>query len=128
MSCRLKLDHLVLTVRSINSTVSFYTKWLGMEHVTFGGGRHALCYDGGKINLHEYKKEFEPKAAAVMPGSADLCFRTTHVSIEEYIKSAKALNIEIIEGPVQRTGALGPIRSIYARDPDGNLIEVSNPL
>lgn len=124
------LDHLVLTVRDIDRTIAFYRDWLGMELVTFGAGRKALAFGRQKINLHEAGREFDPpavKAADPVPGSGDLCFLTS-VPIADVIARAEALGIAIIEGPEPRTGALGPINSVYARDPDGNLIEVSNRL
>lgn len=122
------LDHLVLTVRDVDATVAFYRDWLGMELVTFGAGRKALAFGQQKVNLHEAGKEFDPPAivaAHPVPGSGDLCFLTS-VPIAEVMARAEALGIAIEEGPAPRTGALGPIESVYARDPDGNLIEVSN--
>ncbi|QBD75119.1 VOC family protein [Ktedonosporobacter rubrisoli] len=119
------LDHLVLTVHDIEATCDFYTRVLGMQVVTFGHGRKALSYGSQKINLHQRGKEFEPKAAAPTPGSADLCFLTS-LSLEEVIKHIKACQVDIIEGPVPRSGASGPILSIYLRDPDHNLLEIAN--
>lgn len=122
------LDHLVLTVRDVDATVAFYRDWLGMELVTFGAGRKALAFGQQKINLHAAGKEFDPPAivaAHPVPGSGDLCFLTS-VPIAEVMARAEALGIAIEAGPERRTGALGPIESVYARDPDGNLIEVSN--
>lgn len=119
------LDHLVLTVANIGKTTDFYARVLGMEVVTFGAGRKALSYGTQKINLHEHGKEFEPKALRPTPGSADLCF-ITPVPITEVIRHLKVCDVEITEGPVQRTGAMGPILSVYLRDPDMNLIEISN--
>ncbi|MEP0888893.1 VOC family protein [Leptolyngbya sp. PL-A3] len=121
------LDHLVLTVRDIDRTCDFYTQVLGMQVIAFGEGRRALAFGNQKINLHQQGKEFLPKATVPTPGSADLCFLTT-VPLEEAIAHITACNVPIIEGPVQRTGATGSILSIYIRDPDGNLIEVSNLL
>jgi catechol 2,3-dioxygenase-like lactoylglutathione lyase family enzyme len=118
------LDHFVLTVRNIETTCAFYAGVLGMEVVTFGEGRKALAFGSQKINLHERGKEFEPKAGQPTPGSADLCF-ITDASLSEVIKHLNALSVPILEGPVARTGAVGPIQSVYFRDPDGNLIEVS---
>jgi len=120
-----RLDHLVLTVRDINATCEFYTKVLGMREVTFAGGRKALTFGSLKINLHEYGKEFEPKSQSPTPGSADLCF-IIQAPLAEVIEHVRSCGVDILEGPVDRTGALGPIMSIYFRDPDGNLIEVSN--
>ncbi len=122
-----QLDHLVLTVRDLDATLAFYTRVLGMEAVTFAGGRRALAFGAQKINLHVQGKEFEPKADHPTPGSADLCF-LTHVPLEEVQRHLTACGVPVIEGPVQRTGAQGPILSVYVRDPDQNLIEVANRL
>lgn len=119
------LDHLVLTVKNIDKSVEFYTTVLGMEKEVFKENRVALKFGHQKINLHELGNEFEPKALNVKEGSADLCF-ITQTSVEEFKKHIESLGIEVIEGPVKRTGAIGEIFSIYLRDPDGNLIEVSN--
>ena len=119
------LDHLVLTVKDVDASCDFYSKVLGMQVVTFGTGRKALVFGAQKINLHQFGNEFEPKAANPTPGSADLCFITS-VPLDEVIAHLMASDIEIIEGPVQRTGAQGPIISVYFRDPDMNLIEVAN--
>ena len=121
------LDHLVLTVADIGRTRDFYERVLGMDPVVFGEGRHALAFGAQKINLHEAGREFEPKAAAPIPGSADLCFLTDS-SVAEVVEHLEANSVEIIEGPVRRTGATGPIISVYFRDPDGNLLEVSSRL
>src|ERR1700692_2517756 len=120
------LAHLVLTVASIDATVAFYTSVLGMELVTFGN-RKALRFGEQKINLHQAGKEFEPKAAHPTPGSGDLCF-ITKAPIEDVISHLKAGSYAIELGPVERTGAVGEMRSIYIRDPDLNLIEISNYL
>lgn len=119
------LDHFVLTVQKIEKTCEFYSTVLGMKIVRFGEGRLALQFGNQKINLHEFGNEFEPKAAFPVPGSSDLCF-ITKVPIEELIKHLQEKNIHIEEGPINRTGALGLITSIYVRDPDQNLIELSN--
>ena len=121
------LDHLVLTVADIDRTRDFYERVLGMEPVVFGEGRHALAFGAQKINLHEAGREFEPKASVPTPGSADLCF-LTNSSVAEVVEHLEANSVEIIEGPVGRTGATGPITSVYFRDPDGNLLELSSPL
>ena len=118
------LDHLVLTVRDIEATCSFYENMLGMKTITFGGDRKALSFGSQKINLHEVGNEFEPKAAHPTAGSADLCF-LIESSLTEFSDHLRSLNVPILEGPVLRTGAMGPIRSVYFRDPDANLIEVS---
>jgi len=120
-----KLDHVVLTVNNIDTTCEFYNQALGMEVITFGEGRKALRFGNQKINLHEVGKEFEPKAKSPMPGTADLCF-ITDVPVPDVIDHFNSYGIPIEEGPVKRTGALGSINSIYTRDPDGNLIEISN--
>ena len=121
------LDHLVLTVADIGRTRDFYERVLGMEPVVFGEGRHTLAFGAQKINLHEAGQEFVPKAAAPTPGSADLCF-LTNASVAEVVEHLEANSVEMIEGPVRRTGATGPIMSVYFRDPDGNLLEVSSRL
>jgi catechol 2,3-dioxygenase-like lactoylglutathione lyase family enzyme len=118
------LDHLVLTVRDLDATVRFYGDGLGMRLGTFGAGRHALHFGSQKINLHVAGHEFEPKAAHPTPGSADLCFLTGR-PLAEIAERLEALGHPIIAGPVARSGATGPMRSIYTRDPDGNLIEIA---
>lgn len=120
-----RLDHLVLTVQNIETTCQFYSTVLGMEVISFGNGRKALKFGQQKLNLHEAGKEFEPKALYPMPGSADLCFITA-TPLEQVIKHLHACNVSIESGIVQRTGAIGAITSIYIRDPDGNLLEISN--
>ena len=114
-----------MTVKNIQRSVAFYTKILGMDKVVFGAGRVALSFGRQKINLHEEGKEFEPKARRPTSGSADLCF-ISDTPIDSVTSSLMSHGIEIVEGPVSKTGACGPIRSIYLRDPDGNLIEISN--
>ncbi|MCP5157008.1 MAG: VOC family protein [Ectothiorhodospiraceae bacterium] len=118
------MDHLVLTVRDIGATCDFYERALGMRVVRFGEGRIALGFGPHKINLHQAGQEFEPKATHPTPGSADLCLITS-VSLSEVMSHLEEAGVEVFEGPVDRTGALGPIRSVYLRDPDGNLIEIS---
>lgn len=120
-----RLDHFVLTVRDIRATCEFYANVLGMEVVTFAGGRVALHFGKQKINLHEAGKEFEPKALRPTPGSADVCF-IAETPLEQVIAHLNAHGVPIAEGPVERTGATGRIRSVYIRDPDGNLIEIAN--
>lgn len=117
------LDHLVLTVGDMETTVRFYESVLGMEKTVFGEGRVALKMEGQKINLHEAGRELEPKAANPTPGSADLCF-VTPLTIGEAMHHVTTRGVTIIEGPVDRTGARGPMQSFYFRDPDGNLIEI----
>lgn len=121
------LDHLVLTVADVAVTASFYRQVLGMEVVTFGEGRKALSFGFQKINLHQQGREFEPKAEKPTPGSADLCFLTS-VPLDEVRRHLAACGVAVTEGPIRRTGATGPILSVYFRDPDLNLIEVSNQL
>jgi catechol 2,3-dioxygenase-like lactoylglutathione lyase family enzyme len=118
------LDHLVLTVSKIDATVDFYTEVLGMDLVTFNG-RKALAFGEQRINLHQRGHEFNPKAAHPTPGSGDLCFITA-TPIEEVMQYLAELRVHVEEGPVERTGALSQLRSIYIRDPDHNLIEISN--
>jgi len=119
------IDHLVLTVRDIDTTVAFYARVLGMEAVTFGADRRALAFGSQKINLHAAGREFDPKALVPTPGSADLCL-LTHEAPQVVLEHLRACGVPVVEGPVTRTGARGPIMSIYFRDPDGNLIEVSS--
>jgi catechol 2,3-dioxygenase-like lactoylglutathione lyase family enzyme len=119
------IDHIVLTVKDIDATCAFYARVLGMSVTTFGDGRRALSFGAQKINLHEYGREFEPKAKRPTPGSADLCF-VTAMSISDVIEHLRGCGVELLEGPVQRAGAAGPMMSVYFRDPDGNLIEVSD--
>jgi catechol 2,3-dioxygenase-like lactoylglutathione lyase family enzyme len=118
------LDHLVLTVKDIDASIAFYSKVLGMGVVTFSGNRKALSFGKQKINLHQSGNEFNPKADKPTPGSADLCFITS-VSLSEVAAHLDSSGVNIIEGPVERTGAQGLIMSLYFRDPDLNLIEVS---
>ena len=122
-----RLDHLVLTVASIEATVGFYTRVLGMEAVTFGPGRTALTFGTSKINLHQAGREFEPKALRPTPGSADLCL-IVEDDIGEVLAQLAAAGVPVEQGPVERTGAAGPIISCYLRDADHNLIELSNYL
>lgn len=119
------IDHVVLTVESIESSVKFYTQVLGMEETIFGEDRKALSFGNQKFNLHQKGTEFEPKAANPTPGSIDMCL-VTDTPILSVIAHLNSLEVEVEEGPVQRTGAQGPIMSVYFRDPDKNLIEVSN--
>ena len=119
------LDHLVLTVADIETTCQFYQSALNFEVITFGENRKALRFGTQKINLHEAGKEFEPKALRPTVGSADLCF-VAETPLDEVIAHLQNRNINIIEGPIQRTGAMGKILSVYLRDPDQNLIEISN--
>ncbi|WP_349258433.1 VOC family protein [Stackebrandtia sp.] len=119
-----RLDHLVLTVADIDATVRFYRDVLGMRPVEFGQGRRALLFGQSKINLHRSGHEIKPNAARATAGSADLCLVTT-TPLDRVRAHIESRGVSIEEGPVERTGALGPITSLYLRDPDGNLIEVS---
>jgi catechol 2,3-dioxygenase-like lactoylglutathione lyase family enzyme len=122
-----QLDHLVLTVVDVGRTAEFYERVLGMRAVAFAGGRGALRFGNAKINLHQAGQEFEPKAAQPIPGSADICLITPD-PLPAVCTHLAAHGVTIEEGPVTRTGATGPISSVYIRDPDGNLIEISNYL
>jgi len=119
------LDHLVLTVKNIETSCEFYTKVLGMKTITFGKNRKALLFGSQKINLHQHGKEFDPKAQIPTPGSADLCFITS-IPLHEVVLHLRSCGVAVLKGPVERTGAKGEILSVYFRDPDMNLIEVSN--
>ena len=121
------IDHLVLTVKNIDETTVFYVGVLGMKKLLFDDGKVALGFGSQKINLHQAGKEFEPKAHNPVPGSADLCF-ITDMELGRAIEHVKSFGVEIIEGPVNRVGAMGPMLSFYFRDPDMNLIEVSSYL
>ena len=121
------IDHIVLTTRDKLACIRFYTDVLGMKLVSFetpDGERLAFGFGAQKINLHEWGREFEPRAHVAVPGSLDLCFIAS-VSLDDVIKKLTVSKIKIIEGPVKKTGAAGPIRSVYVRDPDLNLVEIS---
>jgi catechol 2,3-dioxygenase-like lactoylglutathione lyase family enzyme/ketosteroid isomerase-like protein len=120
-------DHLVLTVADVERTCDFYQRVLRMEVVRFGDDRRALRCGAQKINLHAAGKELEPRAARPTPGSGDLCLLTRE-PLAAWVEHLKARGVAVLEGPVRRTGALGPIESIYLRDPDGNLVEIARPL
>ena len=125
------LDHLVLTTARREACVDFYTRVLGMQLESFIGGtppveRQAFKFGHQKINLHVQGSEFEPKAHLPVPGALDLCFIAT-IPLEQVIDRLRAANWPIVEGPVMRTGATQKIRSVYVRDPDFNLIEISEP-
>lgn len=122
-----RIDHLVLTVADIPRTVDFYQRVLGMRHEVFGEGRSALAFGQQKLNLHQAGREFEPKAAHPLPGAIDLCL-VTRWPLERLLAHLAAEGVAVEEGPVRRTGALGPIESVYVRDPDGNLIEIGRYL
>ena len=119
------IDHFVLTCADVDATIDFYTRVLGMTPESFAGGRRALSFGNQKINLHQKGAEFEPKARVATAGSGDFCL-LSDVPISEIVAYLATQGIEIIEGPVAKTGAAGALNSIYFRDPDGNLVEVSN--
>jgi catechol 2,3-dioxygenase-like lactoylglutathione lyase family enzyme len=119
-----RLDHLVLTVASVDASVAFYTRVLGFAK-TFGAGRTGLSFGSQKINLHPVGSAIEPRAMRPTPGSAHLCF-VTAAPIERVIAHLNVCGVAIVEGPARRTGALGPMTSVYFRDPDGNLVEVAS--
>ena len=118
------LDHIVLTTAHTEQCIDFYTRVLGMTFERFGEGRMALKFGGQKINIHEKGREYEPKATLAAPGTLDVCFIAA-VPLEKVIAKLAECKIGIIEGPVMKTGARGAIRSVYVRDPDGNLVEIS---
>ncbi len=122
------LDHFVLTVADMDLTIAFYCDVLGMRHEVFttpdGAQRHAVYFGASKINLHPQTAPFDPKAAHPTPGSADLCF-LTHIPLAAWQAHLAENDTPVTEGPVARTGATGPLQSLYLRDPDGNLIEIS---
>jgi catechol 2,3-dioxygenase-like lactoylglutathione lyase family enzyme len=120
-----RIDHVVLTVSDLERTLSFYRRVLGMTPITFGEGRRALAFGDQKLNLHQAGREFEPKARRPTPGAVDICF-TTDVPLDDVAAHLRAESVDIELGPVDKTGARGPLRSLYFRDPDGNLVEVSN--
>jgi len=119
------IDHVVLTVADVQRTLDFYQRALGMTPVAFGEGRRALAFGDQKLNLHQAGREFEPKARTPTKGSADLCL-LTDVPIAEVLAHLSGAGVAVELGPVDKTGARRPLRSIYFRDPDGNLIEVAN--
>lgn len=121
------LDHLVLTTTDETACTQFYTQVLGMKLETFGDGRKAFRYGREKINLHVKGAEFQPRAHLPVPGSCDWCFIAS-VPLEQVVATLQANQIVILEGPVTRSGATGPIRSVYIRDPDLNLIEISEKI
>jgi catechol 2,3-dioxygenase-like lactoylglutathione lyase family enzyme/ketosteroid isomerase-like protein len=120
-----RLDHLVLTVRDVDATCAFYRRVLGMEPVTFGEGRVALRFGRQKINVHPLTNAHALVAESPTPGSSDVCF-LTDVPVQRWLAHLDACDVTLLGGPVRRSGAEGPIESVYFRDPDGNLVEVSN--
>jgi catechol 2,3-dioxygenase-like lactoylglutathione lyase family enzyme len=125
----LKIDHFVLTVRSLEKTCAFYNNVVGLNTITFVGTdgevRKALQCGESKINLHQAGQEFEPKAKHTAPGSADFCLIVSE-DIESLMSRLAGVDVKVEDGPVSRTGAVGPLMSIYVRDPDQNLVELSN--
>jgi len=119
-----RIDHVVFTVRDVEATCVWYSRVLGTEVLTFGDGRKALHVGHCKINLHQTGREFEPKAARPAPGTQDICLVTTS-SMQEVVDHLTGIGVPIVEGPVVKTGAMGPIEFVYLRDPDGNLVEVA---
>ncbi len=120
-----RIDHFVLTVADIAATCDFYERVLGMQRITVGPDRRvALAFGRQKINLHKAGAEFEPKATRPGPGSGDFCF-VTEAPIADVVSHLQENGIAIVEGPVPRTGATGPMTSVYLRDPDGNLVEIA---
>jgi catechol 2,3-dioxygenase-like lactoylglutathione lyase family enzyme len=119
------LDHLVLTVQDLESTVDFYTRVLGMTVSVFGEGRLALKFGTQKINLHELGKELQPNARRAQAGSADLCFLSDE-PLDSWVDHFEEEGVDVVGGPIRQTGALGPMDSIYCRDPDGNLVEIAS--
>lgn len=120
------IDHFVLTCGDVETTVAFYERALGMTGETFAGGRRALAFGSQKINLHQAGAEFTPRAQKPVPGAGDFCL-LSDTPVAEIAEHLASMGVELIEGPVPKTGATGPLTSIYFRDPDGNLVEVSNP-
>jgi catechol 2,3-dioxygenase-like lactoylglutathione lyase family enzyme len=118
------IDHIVLTTRDREGCIRFYTEVLGMKLEKFGENRLALKFGNQKINLHEWGREFTPRAHVAAPGTLDLCFIAS-MPLEQVIENLKRNRVPILEGPVAKTGAMGPIRSVYVRDPDLNLVEIS---
>ena len=119
-----RLDHLVLTVADVEATVDFYTRVLGLRAETFGEGRRALVFGSQKVNLHQAGREFEPKAAQATPGSADFCL-VTDTPLDQVQRELAGHGVLVEVGPVPKVGALGPMTSVYVRDPDANLVEIA---
>ena len=122
-----RIDHIVLTTRDREGCIRFYTEVLGMTLEKFAGDRLALKFGSQKINLHEWGKEFTPRAHVAAPGSLDLCFIAA-VPLEQVMQKLKTAGIPILEGPVMKTGAVSKLRSVYVRDPDLNLVEISEQI
>jgi catechol 2,3-dioxygenase-like lactoylglutathione lyase family enzyme len=122
-----RIDHVVLTVADLEKTIAFYERVLGMTAVSFGEGRRALAFGDQKLNLHQAGREFEPKARRPTTGAIDVCF-TTDLPLDEVAAHLRRCSVAIELGPVDKIGARRALRSLYFRDPDGNLIEVSNEM
>ncbi len=119
------LDHLVITASDLQATVDFYTSVLGMEHVAFGNGLHAVRFGSQKFNIHDAATDVAPKAHNIVPGAADFCLISA-TPVSQVIRHLQKCGVAVEEGPVRRSGAVGTLESVYFRDPDGNLVEVSN--
>ena len=119
-----RIDHIVLTCASVDETVAFYTRVLGMKAVAFAGGRRGLEFGRQKFNLHQQGAEFSPRAHLAKPGTVDLCLIAA-VTLDEVVRHLASCGVAIEQGPVPKSGATGPITSVYIRDPDLNLIEIS---
>jgi catechol 2,3-dioxygenase-like lactoylglutathione lyase family enzyme len=123
-----RIDHLVITCADLEKTASWYQRVLGMERESFGTDRRsALRFGSQKLNLHQAGAEFHPNAALARPGTIDICF-ITGIPAPSIVAHLKSCSVAIEEGPVERIGALGPMTSVYCRDPDGNLIEIASYL
>jgi len=126
MNIRIKnLDHLVITASDLQVTIDFYTKVLGMEHVAFGDNLHAIHFGDQKFNIHDASTDVSPKAKNIVPGAADFCL-ISETPVSQVIQHLQDCGITVEQGPVMRSGAAGTLESVYFRDPDGNLVEVSN--
>ncbi len=119
-----RLDHLVLTVADVEATVDFYTRVLGMRAETFDGGRRALVFGRQKTNLHQVGREFTPRAARATAGSGDFCL-ISETPLADVQAQLAAAGVVVEVGPVPKVGALGPMQSVYVRDPDANLVEIA---
>jgi len=126
MTIRIKsLDHLVITASDLQATIDFYTKVLGMEHVAFGDNLHAVHFGDQKFNIHDASTDVSPKARNIVPGSEDFCL-ISETPVSQVIQHLQDCGVTVEQGPVMRSGAAGVLESVYFRDPDGNLVEVSN--
>ena len=126
MTIRIKnLDHLVITANNLQATIDFYTKVLGMVHVAFGDNLHSVHFGDQKFNIHDASTNVSPKAKNIVPGSEDFCL-ISETSVSQVIQHLQDCGVTVEQGPVTRSGAAGVLQSVYFRDPDGNLVEVSN--